>query len=107
MAAGRPFHCGCASIARAPLSSALEVVLVTSDIRTKSTKTALHHQTFWCVALLLTSGSWLYQGYINRALIAFAATTFYFAISVTNYKDRKSTRLNSSHVRISYAVFCL
>src|SRR5690554_522502 len=24
-----------------------------------------------------------------------------------NQKDRKSTRLNSSHVRISYAVFCL
>src|SRR5690554_7462578 len=24
-----------------------------------------------------------------------------------NPKDRKSTRLNSSHVRISYAVFCL
>src|SRR5690554_6972844 len=24
-----------------------------------------------------------------------------------NDKDRKSTRLNSSHVRISYAVFCL
>src|SRR5690554_1703927 len=24
-----------------------------------------------------------------------------------NYTDRKSTRLNSSHVRISYAVFCL
>src|SRR5690554_7059557 len=23
------------------------------------------------------------------------------------WKDRKSTRLNSSHVRISYAVFCL
>src|SRR5690606_40339518 len=23
------------------------------------------------------------------------------------YKDRKSTRLNSSHVKISYAVFCL
>src|SRR3989442_7441858 len=23
------------------------------------------------------------------------------------YRDRKSTRLNSSHVRISYAVFCL
>src|SRR5438874_5950668 len=23
------------------------------------------------------------------------------------YKDRKSTRLNSSHVEISYAVFCL
>src|SRR3989442_3833934 len=26
--------------------------------------------------------------------------------SVTSVRDRKSTRLNSSHVRISYAVFC-
>src|SRR5690349_22842833 len=25
----------------------------------------------------------------------------------TNFSDRKSTRLNSSHVEISYAVFCL
>src|SRR5690606_42057903 len=24
-----------------------------------------------------------------------------------SYRDRKSTRLNSSHVKISYAVFCL
>src|SRR6266511_5011956 len=27
--------------------------------------------------------------------------------SFGNWKDRKSTRLNSSHVKISYAVFCL
>src|SRR5437867_6580391 len=27
--------------------------------------------------------------------------------STTPYRDRKSTRLNSSHVSISYAVFCL
>src|SRR5690554_7434124 len=26
---------------------------------------------------------------------------------IADFKDRKSTRLNSSHVRISYAVFCL
>src|SRR3712207_8200535 len=26
---------------------------------------------------------------------------------VNSYKDRKSTRLNSSHANISYAVFCL
>src|SRR5690606_41274346 len=26
---------------------------------------------------------------------------------ITNVGDRKSTRLNSSHVKISYAVFCL
>src|SRR5690606_40942493 len=25
----------------------------------------------------------------------------------TEFRDRKSTRLNSSHVKISYAVFCL
>src|SRR2546430_8401075 len=28
-------------------------------------------------------------------------------IGVANYGDRKSTRLNSSHSQISYAVFCL
>src|SRR5690242_21402380 len=27
--------------------------------------------------------------------------------AVTNFQDRKSTRLNSSHMSISYAVFCL
>src|SRR5690606_42009599 len=29
------------------------------------------------------------------------------AKQVQSHKDRKSTRLNSSHVKISYAVFCL
>src|SRR3989442_11746568 len=29
------------------------------------------------------------------------------AVHRTIFPDRKSTRLNSSHVRISYAVFCL
>src|SRR5690625_5749085 len=28
-------------------------------------------------------------------------------ITIINHEDRKSTRLNSSHVAISYAVFCL
>src|SRR5690606_28974740 len=28
-------------------------------------------------------------------------------VSMTGFRDRKSTRLNSSHVKISYAVFCL
>src|SRR5436305_4195893 len=27
--------------------------------------------------------------------------------NIVDHEDRKSTRLNSSHVRISYAVFCL
>src|SRR3712207_7405463 len=34
------------------------------------------------------------------------ALTLYLSIAVT-YEDRKSTRLNSSHANISYAVFCL
>src|SRR5690606_42125461 len=29
------------------------------------------------------------------------------AVEVLVHRDRKSTRLNSSHVKISYAVFCL
>src|SRR5690554_7571716 len=33
--------------------------------------------------------------------------TFRCIIDRKEGKDRKSTRLNSSHVRISYAVFCL
>src|SRR3989442_11707445 len=32
--------------------------------------------------------------------------TFYAMLGASD-EDRKSTRLNSSHVRISYAVFCL
>src|SRR5690606_41325145 len=32
---------------------------------------------------------------------------YFFSIDgLTSEKDRKSTRLNSSHVKISYAVFC-
>src|SRR5690554_7285250 len=43
-------------------------------------------------------------------LILLSIGTFFFKaekFSPTFHKDRKSTRLNSSHVRISYAVFCL
>src|SRR5690554_7029398 len=44
--------------------------------------------------------------YFNIMLIVGGITMLYAAIN-TLFKDRKSTRLNSSHVRISYAVFCL
>src|SRR5690554_7299093 len=36
-----------------------------------------------------------------------ASRTIENAYQVMSVEDRKSTRLNSSHVRISYAVFCL
>src|SRR2546430_4799513 len=36
-----------------------------------------------------------------------AAPVFYYVFDVMVLRDRKSTRLNSSHSQISYAVFCL
>src|SRR5438270_1430759 len=41
----------------------------------------------------------------ERALVARGARPFGAALS--RRRDRKSTRLNSSHSQISYAVFCL
>src|SRR5258705_9919504 len=37
----------------------------------------------------------------------FARSTTAFHLAVSETRDRKSTRLNSSHLGISYAVFCL
>src|SRR5256885_11396716 len=37
----------------------------------------------------------------------FAAAEFHFNLEEYREADRKSTRLNSSHLVISYAVFCL
>src|SRR3712207_7807296 len=41
------------------------------------------------------------------ALLASELATFDWAAVTTVLADRKSTRLNSSHANISYAVFCL
>src|SRR5690625_5774705 len=38
---------------------------------------------------------------------AILASKLFPSVSSTIFADRKSTRLNSSHVAISYAVFCL
>src|SRR2546430_6546602 len=40
-------------------------------------------------------------------LLWFLCSLLYFALIHTPDLDRKSTRLNSSHSQISYAVFCL
>src|SRR5438874_7010445 len=39
--------------------------------------------------------------------VAFATTNWSVVLTAQDKSDRKSTRLNSSHVEISYAVFCL
>src|SRR3712207_8429092 len=49
------------------------------------------------VVLEADAGDWPHHWYTRRG----------FAVVGTTWEDRKSTRLNSSHVNISYAVFCL
>src|SRR5439155_26167932 len=44
---------------------------------------------------------------ISTALISTSDALSYASYSTQLQGDRKSTRLNSSHVAISYAVFCL
>src|SRR5436305_8386345 len=43
----------------------------------------------------------------SRAIALVHALQAHHVLAGTRRRDRKSTRLNSSHVRISYAVFCL
>src|SRR3712207_6941499 len=50
----------------------------------------------------------LLLGLLFIALGAFVVFAAYFSLRRTRrFVDRKSTRLNSSHANISYAVFCL
>src|SRR3989442_11869370 len=55
--------------------------------------------TLFPYTTLFRSGLLMYFAFVLTGLIHFIMLNF--------KKDRKSTRLNSSHVRISYAVFCL
>src|SRR5690606_17174646 len=43
----------------------------------------------------------------NRQIALFPGNTGQRILNTIQNQDRKSTRLNSSHVKISYAVFCL
>src|SRR5690554_7718412 len=74
---------------------------------------------FFSVVIILiisyTIGLDIYEGsnqtLTSFSLIHFSGYLFFLLMPVEMafvwYLDRKSTRLNSSHVRISYAVFCL
>src|SRR5690606_3219840 len=46
---------------------------------------------------------WLQQAFLSFIMLWFRDSELFDLITT----DRKSTRLNSSHVKISYAVFCL
>src|SRR5690554_6846945 len=66
--------------------------------------------------VIIRHGKHLHRPLPLREVLAFVHfhTAQYLSVTVnsrgftcSNTRDRKSTRLNSSHVRISYAVFCL
>src|SRR3712207_7686391 len=44
---------------------------------------------------------------IDAMAVIYMLTTLVLLIAALRFVDRKSTRLNSSHANISYAVFCL
>src|SRR5690606_40897611 len=53
-------------------------------------------------------GRWLMPGYTGNTMWTWHGTFYLHILQRINHsEDRKSTRLNSSHVKISYAVFCL
>src|SRR5690554_5658131 len=64
-------------------------------------ETRLWYSFFLPVAGLLTYLRWNYRWILSFTTILSAV------FIIVNIADRKSTRLNSSHVRMSYAVFCL
>src|SRR2546422_7797353 len=61
-------------------------------------------------AALVVSGSWARARWLARVTSPITETakqTLRMSCAPLAYGDRKSTRLNSSHGYISYAVFCL
>src|SRR3954469_26078567 len=49
----------------------------------------------------------LFRSVVLRDVVLEAVHQHFSAVRTSLDRDRKSTRLNSSHVEISYAVFCL
>src|SRR5690606_25899674 len=78
----------------------------------KAAKTKWFSFVWWGYSIALLLGLYIsakfnlplaYRSVILVAFFMTAASKFIFIVIL----DRKSTRLNSSHVKISYAVFCL
>src|SRR2546430_8384837 len=87
-------------------------------IRRPPRSTLFPYTTLFRSALFARHASDMYAGvvfaYVDRARAKRLDFFLYRYIDAANYRrnkhhgeDRKSTRLNSSHSQISYAVFCL
>src|SRR5690554_7057815 len=67
------------------------------------------HRHLLCLSYLALSVAMLLYSSHHNTLIALCLLHYLYTLFYQSFlnRDRKSTRLNSSHVRISYAVFCL
>src|SRR5690606_41659970 len=77
-----------------------------SDIKKINRKFITLITTFASIALLSIAGvvlAWIYIEDENTRFFVIVIPIIILLISSTWFKDRKSTRLNSSHVKISYA----
>src|SRR5690625_6478835 len=89
---------------------------VKSKMSKKLEKATFAGGCFWCMVKPFDEWDGIHQvisGYTGGHLenptyedVKAGHSGHYEAVEIT-FKDRKSTRLNSSHVAISYAVFCL
>src|SRR5690606_40393967 len=66
----------------------------------------------WCIENVLPLELWKFQESESYHVVRYEALfsdvqAFLDLCARVQLQDRKSTRLNSSHVKISYAVFCL
>src|SRR5690606_41992678 len=86
-------------IRRPPRSTLFPYTTLFRSIRWESCRTA-------AVRMMPAEVNQAYMSPVATTLQAAAAAAMVTA-SAASITDRKSTRLNSSHVKISYAVFCL
>src|SRR2546430_12238233 len=77
---------------------ALPISIVQSSVRRLLAYSAIAHAGYMLLGILTHNGQGL------SSLVYYVVT---YALTAVGALDRKSTRLNSSHSQISYAVFCL
>src|SRR5690625_5957262 len=116
----RPIRCRVGPVAvlaprlSAPLATAIHLELLGGERGVAAIAPQVHGHQSLVGSLCLICGFFvpraqLQLAWLGRRLPGSSASSGLFATGYmwSTVKDRKSTRLNSSHVAISYAVFCL
>src|SRR5690606_41692962 len=94
---------------RSPLSlhDALPISLMVAHVAGARPEARKRQTTLFVLGMAMAlSVTGMVAGLLGKSLL-FAAPWIRWIAGIAFIIDRKSTRLNSSHVKISYAVFCL